>query len=470
MGTNIYQTLVEAQRTAMEQHKASVNFIKDICGEFEEHTQISPRYYEKYDVKRGLRNHDGTGVMAGVTLIGNVKGYIMEDGERTPVPGRLLYRGINVEELVDGFTREERFGFEETAYLLMFGGLPTNAELAQFRDILAYYRELPPKFTEDMILSAPSADIMNKLARSVLALYSYDPDPDNNSLPIEMLQALRLIARFPVIVAHAFAAKQHYFDRGSLYLHRPQPELSVAENFLYSVRHDNQFTAEEAHLLDLCLVLHMEHGGGNNSAFACRVLSSSGTDIYSAIAAAVGSLKGPKHGGANMRVMKMFDEIEANVKDWRDEDEISAYLTRILNKEAGDGSGLIYGMGHAVYTMSDPRAVILKRFAKDMAKRKGMLEEFELFETVEKLTPDLFHSVIGIDKAMCANVDMYSGLVYKMMGIPPELYTPLFAIARIVGWCAHRVEEVYNPYGRIIRPAYKAVAPKRSFVPLAERG
>ena len=470
MGTNIYQTLVEAQRTAMEQHKASVNFIKDICGEFEEHTQISPRYYEKYDVKRGLRNHDGTGVMAGVTLIGNVKGYIMEDGERTPVPGRLLYRGINVEELVDGFTREERFGFEETAYLLMFGGLPTNAELAQFRDILAYYRELPPKFTEDMILSAPSADIMNKLARSVLALYSYDPDPDNNTLPMEMLQALKLVARFPVIVAHAYAAKKHYFDRESLYLHRPQPELSVAENFLYSVRHDNQFTPEEARLLDLCLVLHMEHGGGNNSAFACRVLSSSGTDIYSAIAAAVGSLKGPKHGGANMRVMAMFDEIEANVKNWKDEGEVADYLTRILKKEAGDGSGLIYGMGHAIYTMSDPRAVILKKFAKKQAAEKGMLDEFELFELVEKLTPDLFRAVTGQEKAMCANVDMYSGLVYKMMGIPPELYTPLFAIARIVGWCAHRVEEVYNPYGRIIRPAYKAVAPKRSFVPLAERG
>ena len=470
MGTNIYQTLVEAQRTAMEQHKASVNFIKDICGEFEEHTQISPRYYEKYDVKRGLRNHDGTGVMAGVTLIGNVKGYILEDGERTPVPGRLLYRGINVEELVDGFTREERFGFEETAYLLMFGGLPTGAELAQFRDILAYYRELPPKFTEDMILSAPSSDIMNKLARSVLALYSYDPDPDNNTLPMEMLQAVKLIARFPVIVAHAYAAKKHYFDRESLYLHRPQPELSVAENFLYSVRQDNQFTPEEARLLDLCLVLHMEHGGGNNSAFACRVLSSSGTDIYSAISAAVGSLKGPKHGGANARVMKMFDELESSVKDWKDEDEVAAYIAKILKKEAGDGSGLVYGMGHAIYTLSDPRAVILKRFARKLAADKGMLDEFELFETVEKLTPGLFQAITGQGKAMCANVDLYSGLVYKMMGIPPELYTPLFAIARIVGWCAHRVEEVYNPFGRIIRPAYKAVGPKGSFVPLKDRG
>ena len=321
-----------------------------------------------------------------------------------------------------------------------------------------------------MILKAPSADVMNKLARSVLALYSYDPDPDNNSLPVEMLQALRLIARFPVITAHAFAAKQHYFDRQSLYLHRPQPGLSVAENFLYSVRHDTQFTREEARLLDLCLVLHMEHGGGNNSAFACRVLSSSGTDIYSAISAAVGSLKGPKHGGANARVMKMFDELESSVKDWKDEDEVAAYIAKILKKEAGDGSGLVYGMGHAIYTLSDPRAVILKRFARKLAADKGMLDEFELFETVEKLTPGLFQAITGQGKAMCANVDLYSGLVYKMMGIPPELYTPLFAVARIVGWCAHRVEEVYNPYGRIIRPAYKAVAPRREFIPMEERG
>ncbi len=470
MNMNIIDNLIEARRKATEQYNSSVDFIQGICGEFKRYTQISPKYYEKYDVKRGLRNHDGTGVMAGVTLIGSVKGYIVEDGEKIPSPGQLYYRGIDVEELISGFTAAGRFGFEETAYLLMFGGLPTKDELAQFRNILAYYRELPPNFTEDMILTAPSHDVMNKLARSVLALYSYDPDPDNNTLPIEMLQAIRLIARFPVIVAHAFAAKQHYFDRGSLYLHRPQSDLSVAENFLYSVRHDNQFTPEEAHLLDLCLVLHMEHGGGNNSAFACRVLSSSGTDIYSAIAAAVGSLKGPKHGGANTRVMSMFDEIEANVKDWKDDQEVSSYLTKILKKEAGDGSGLIYGMGHAIYTLSDPRAVILKRFARKMAAEKGMLEEFELFERVERLTPDLFHAVTGQDKSMCANVDMYSGLVYKMMGIPPELYTPLFAIARIVGWCAHRVEEVYNPFGRIIRPAYKAVMPKRSFVPLEDRG
>jgi len=310
---------------------------------------------------------------------------------------------------------------------------------------------------------------MNKLARSTLAMYSYDPDPDNNDLPYELLQAIQLIARYPVIVAHAYACKRHYYDNDSLYLHRPNPALSVAENFLYSVRHDNKFTEDEARLLDLCLVLHMEHGGGNNSAFACRVLSSSGTDIYSAIAAAVGSLKGPRHGGANKKVMEMFDYIKEGVSDWSDDAEVSAFLEKILHKEAGDGSGLIYGMGHAIYTLSDPRAVLLKQFARKVADSKGMLEEFELMERVERLTPDVFHRVTGQDKVMCANVDLYSGLVYKMMDIPPELYTPLFAIARIVGWCAHRVEEVYNSSGRIIRPAYKAISPQRAFVPLEER-
>ena len=324
-------------------------------------------------------------------------------------------------------------------------------------------------FTEDMILKAPSPDVMNKLARAVLALYSYDDDPDNMSLSNQLSQAIQLVARVPVIVAHAFAAKRHYYDNESLYLHRPQEGLGVAENFLYSVRHDNQFTAEEARLLDLCLVLHAEHGGGNNSAFTCRVLSSSGTDIYSAIAAAIGSLKGPRHGGANKKVMEMFGYIEQGVGDWKDDDEVRAYLGKLLKKEAGDRSGLIYGMGHAIYTLSDPRAVILKRFAKNLAQTKGMLDEFELFETVERLTPEVLRTVKGEQKVVCANVDLFSGLVYKMMGIPMELYTPLFAVARVVGWCAHRIEEVYQPGNRIIRPAYKAVAPMRPFVPLDQR-
>jgi len=469
MSRNIYDSLLEAQKTAIKQNADSLDFIQGLCSEFEKYNQISSVYYEKYNVKRGLRNGDGTGVLAGVTKIGNVRGYVLEDGEKTSIPGQLIYRGIDVQDLIQGFTSEDRFGFEETAYLLMFGTLPNMEQLEQFQNILAYFRNLPPSFTEDMILKAPSSDVMNKLARSVLALYSYDPDPDNNSLPVEILQALKLIARFPVIVAHAFAAKRHYFDRESLYLHRPKPELSIAENFLHSVRHDNQFTREEARLLDLCLVLHMEHGGGNNSAFACRVLSSSGTDIYASIAAAVGALKGPKHGGANMRVMEMFSHIQQDVKDWKDDEEIKAYLTKILRKEAGDGSGLIYGMGHAIYTVSDPRAVILKQFARQMAEEKGFLEQFQLFESVERLSPGVFHQVTGQDKEICANVDMYSGLVYKMMGIPPELYTPLFAIARIVGWCAHRIEEVYSPHGRIIRPAYKALAKHQVFVPMAER-
>ena len=454
------------------QNEAKVNstdFIQSLCGEYRKYNQIDPAYYERYRVKRGLRNADGTGVMAGVTQIGNVLGYYLQDGEKLPAPGKLIYRGIDVEELVDGFVRENRFGFEETAYLLLFGALPTREQLAAFQQMLTDNHTLPHMFTEDMIIKAPSPDVMNKLARSVLALYSYDDNPDDMSLSNQLRQAIQLIARVPVIVAHAFAVKRHYYDDESLYLHRPQAGLSVAENFLYSVRHDNQFTQQEARLLDLCLVLHAEHGGGNNSAFTCRVLSSSGTDFYSAIAAAVGSLKGPRHGGANKKVMEMFGYIEDGVKDWKDDDEVRAYLGKLVRKEAGDKSGLIYGMGHAIYTISDPRAVILKKFAKKLAETKGMLDEFELYETVERLTPEVLLSVKGEDKVVCANVDLFSGMVYKMMGIPQELYTPLFAVARIVGWCAHRIEELYQPGNRIIRPAYKAVAPMRTFVPLDQR-
>ena len=447
----------------------SMDFIKSLCGEFQKHNQIDPAYYEKYDVKRGLRNADGTGVMAGVTQIGNVLGYYVQDGERNPMEGRLIYRGIDVNDLVDGFMSEDRFGFEETAYLLLFGALPTREQLALFKGALSAHQALPNMFTEDMILKAPSADVMNKLARAVLALYSYDDAPEDRSLESELRKAIALTARVPTIAAHAFAAKRHYYDQESLYLHRPQEGLSVAENFLWSVRHDNQFTQEEAKLLDLCLVLHAEHGGGNNSAFACRVLSSSGTDIYSAISAAIGSLKGPRHGGANKKVMEMFGHIEAEVSDWTDDDAVRDYLGRLLRKEAGDRSGLIYGMGHAIYTLSDPRAVLLKRFARSLAETKGMLDEFELFERVERLTPEVLRTVKGEEKVVCANVDLFSGLVYKMMGIPMELYTPLFAVARMVGWCAHRIEEVCQPANRIIRPAYKAVAPMRAFVPLDQR-
>ena len=446
-----------------------MDFVTSLCEEYRAHNYIDPSYYERWGVKRGLRNADGTGVLAGVTQIGNVLGYYVQDGERYPMDGKLIYRGINVEELIDGFMREGRFGFEETAYLLLFGALPDRMRLEEFKQALSDNHTLPKMFTEDMILKAPSPDVMNKLARSVLALYSYDDNPDDLSLANQLRQAIQLIARVPVIVAHAFAVKRHYYNDESLYLHRPQPGLSVAENFLYSVRHDNRFTEQDARLLDLCLVLHAEHGGGNNSAFACRVLSSSGTDMYSAVAAAVGSLKGPRHGGANKKVMEMFRYIESDVKDWKDDEEVKDYLGKILRKETGDRSGLIYGMGHAIYTLSDPRAVLLKKFARELAETKGMLDEFQLFEAVERLTPSVLADVKGDKKVVCANIDLYSGFVYKMMGIPEELYTPLFAMARVVGWCAHRLEEVGGSANRIIRPAYKAVAPLRPFVPLDQR-
>ena len=449
--------------------ETSMAFFESLCEEYQKHNYIDPSYYERWGVKRGLRNADGTGVLAGVTQIGNVLGYYVQDGERYPMDGKLIYRGIDVEELIDGFVSEGRFGFEETAYLLLFGALPTRAQLEEFKNILSDNHTLPKMFTEDMILKAPSPDVMNKLARSVLALYSYDENPDDLSLANQLRQAVQLIARVPVIVAHAFAVKRHYYDNESLYLHRPQPGLSVAQNFLYSVRHDNQYTEQEARLLDLCLVLHAEHGGGNNSAFACRVLSSSGTDIYSSIAAAVGSLKGPRHGGANKKVSQMFHAIEEGVADWKDDDEVSAFLDKLLRKEAGDRSGLIYGMGHAIYTLSDPRAVLLKRYARNLAEAKGMMDQFELLEAVERLTPGALVRVKNEKKVVCANIDLYSGFVYQMMGIPEELYTPLFAVARMVGWCAHRIEEVTSPANRIIRPAYKAVAPMRAFVPLDQR-
>ena len=447
----------------------SMEFVGGLCEEFKKNNQIDPGNYAANGVKRGLRNEDGTGVMAGVTLIGNVHGYYIEDGSKVPQEGRLYYRGIDINDLISGFVSENRFGYEETVYLLLFGALPTAGQLETVKHILAEWSRLPTGFTEDMILRAPSRDIMNKLGRSVLALYSYDGDAEDNSLQAELFKALRLIARCPTIVAHAHAVKRHYYDNESLYLHRPQPDLSIAENFLYSIRRDNAFTREEAQLLDLCLVLHAEHGGGNNSAFACRVLSSTGTDIYSAISAAVGSLKGPKHGGANRKVLEMFADIKEHVKDWKDDEEITAYLKKILKGEAGDGSGLIYGMGHAIYTLSDPRALMLKRFARNVASTKGMLEELELLESIERLTPAAFSSEKDSDKVVCANVDLYSGLVYLMLGIPTELHTPLFAIARMVGWCAHRIEEVYNSANRIIRPAYKSVARRGKYIPLSER-
>jgi len=446
-------------------------FISERAGALLDQIKVDRSLLTQNDVKRGLRNADGTGVMAGLTRIGSTQGYYMRDGERVEMEGKLYYRGIDVADIVDGFLKDGRPGFEETAYLLVLGKLPNKPELETFRLMLEDFRELPKGFTEDMILPAPSVNIMNKMSRSVLALYSYDDEPetDERDLERELTRALRLLASCPILAAHAFAAKRHYFDGEGLYLHRSQPGYSMAENFLHSVRRDNSFSEEEARLLDLCMVLHAEHGGGNNSAFACRVLTSSGTDIYSSISAALGSLKGPRHGGANEKVIEMFSYIKKDVKDWTDEDEIATYLDKILRGEAATGDGLIYGMGHAVYTVSDPRAIILKDLARSLAAKKGMLEDFDLMENVEKLAPYALGRAKGTGRVeICANVDMYSGLVYEMLGIPQELYTPLFAVARMAGWCAHRLEEVWSG-GRIIRPAYKAIALDEEYTPLAER-
>ena len=429
---------------------------------------LSKMMRDDVDVKRGLRNSDGTGVMIGYTQIGNVIGYSIVDGERVPMEGHLSYAGYDVVDLIEGYRKENRFGFEEVAYLLLLGRLPNESELDAFKNFLYDYMPLPNNFTEDMILKHPSRDIMNQLGRAVLALYSSDPNPDDTSLENMIRQCFQLIARFPTIIAHSYAVKRHYFDDASLYLHRPVKGLSIAENFLRAIRPNKQYTDEEAKLLDLCLVAHAEHGGGNNSTFTCRVLSSSGTDTYSAISAAVGSLKGPKHGGANRQVMRQFQEIKEAVHDWKDDEEVSNYLRRILKKEVGDHSGLIYGMGRAVYTLSDPRTLMLKKYARSLAEKTGLLPELELMESIERLSPALFAEVTGKEKIMCANVDMYSGLVYTMLGIPQELFTPVFALARITGWCAHRLEEVVTG-GRIIRPAYKAVFRHHDYIPLAER-
>lgn len=443
-------------------------FVASLCDELEKNNRFDPKLYEKFAVKRGLRNADGTGVMAGITSIGNVIGYSMVDSEKTPMEGKLYYRGYEINDLINGFVSGGRFGFEEISYLLLFGSLPTRSQYEDFRRVIAKHMTLPEGFTEDMIIKAPSRDIMNKLARSVLALYSYD-DSAESTEPQDMLhQSIRLIARFSTIVAHCYAVKRHYYDNDSLFLHRPDESLSIAENFLRGVRPYKEFTDEEARLLDLCLVIHAEHGGGNNSAFACRTLASSGTDTYSCVAAAVGALKGPKHGGANNRVMRMFNELKAAVEDPHSDAQVADYLERQLKGQVGDGSGLIYGMGHAVYTLSDPRAVILKKNAKALAEKTGFGEDMELMERIERLTPEVFKAVTGNDKAMCANVDMYSGLVYQMLGIPKELFTPLFATARISGWCAHRIEEVMTN-GRIIRPAFKAVNLSKHYVDMDER-
>lgn len=428
---------------------------------------IEPALYEKYNVKRGLRNKDGTGVLVGLTKIGEVRGYMIDESDKVSIPGKLMYRGINMADIVNENAKRNRHAFEETMYLILMGKLPTKDELSEFKDILSEHRALPAGFTEDMILKAPSPNIMNKLARSVLASYSYDKDPDNLEIGNLLRQSVELIARFPAMVAYAYQAKKHYYDHDSLYLHSPKPDYDTAENILHLIRRDNSFTKLEADTLDLMLVIHAEHGGGNNSSFATHVVSSSGTDTYSAIAAAVGSLKGPKHGGANAKVMGMIDEIKQNC-DWRDEGSLRDYLVKIINKEAYDKTGLIYGMGHAVYTLSDPRAQLLKAKALEMAESTGSTDEFLMYERIERMTPELFSQIKGGGKQLCANVDLYSGFVYSMMNIPEELYTPLFAVSRVASWCAHRMEEVVAG-GKIIRPAYKSVTVKREYTPIEER-
>ncbi|MBN1522867.1 MAG: citrate/2-methylcitrate synthase [Spirochaetales bacterium] len=430
---------------------------------------IKPEYYTKYNVKRGLRNPDGTGVLVGLTTIGHVLGYHIVEGEHTPVDGKLFYRGLEVTEIVKGFQKDNRVGFEETAYLLLFGQLPTKSELAEFCTMLDDVRELPPGFMENMIMKAPSRDIMNKLARSVLAAYSYDDNPDDLSIQNNLRQCIELIARFPTMAAYAYQAKSHYHDGQSLVIHKGERGLSTAENFLHLIRNDSVYTPLEAELLDLCLVLHAEHGGGNNSAFTVHVVTSSGTDIYSAISSGVGSLKGPKHGGANIKVMQMMEDIKANVKDWANESEVKTYLQKIIRKQAYDKSGLIYGIGHAVYTLSDPRAILLRDKARELSKYKNSEEEFHLYELIEQLAPVVFHEEKDSAKTVSANVDFYSGFVYRMLNIPHDLYTPIFAIARIAGWAAHRIEELVSG-GRIMRPAYKSVVNGNDYIPIAERG
>lgn len=429
---------------------------------------IEPELYTKYDVKRGLRDINGKGVLTGLTDISTVLASKKVDGQTVSRDGQLYYRGYDVTDLVKGFTKENRFGFEEITYLLLFGELPTVSELTDFCQLLANYRTLPTSFVRDIIMKAPSRDMMNTLARSVLTLYSYDDRADDISIPNVLRQSLQLISLFPLLSVYGYQAYSHYHDGNSLFIHSPQPNLSTAENILFLLRANSKYTPLEARILDLALVLHMEHGGGNNSTFTTHVVSSSGTDTYSAVASSLGSLKGPKHGGANIKVVKMFEDMKQKVSDWEDDAEISNYLEKILNKEAFDNSGLIYGVGHAVYSYSDPRAVIFKKFVERLSAEKGLEKEFRLYAKVEKLAPEVIAKVRKIYKGVSVNVDFYSGFVYKMLDLPTELFTPIFAIARIVGWSAHRIEELSNN-GKIIRPAYRSISDEQDYRKLDDR-
>ncbi|MCR5725607.1 MAG: citrate/2-methylcitrate synthase [Treponema sp.] len=430
--------------------------------------QIDTSLYGKYDVKRGLRNANGTGVLVGLTRIGDVVGYDLKDGQKVAVPGRLMYRGYNVESLIKDAESHNQFGYEQCAYLLLFGKLPTQTELEEFSAFLGSKRNLPDNFTEDMIMKAPSNDIMNKLARGVLASYSYDRNPEDRSLQNVLRQCIELVSRFSTLAAYGYQAKRRYYDGKSMYIHNPQPNLSTAENFLRLIRSNTEYSDAEAKLLDIALILHAEHGGGNNSSLTIHVVSSADTDTYSAVGAAVGSLKGRRHGGANIRVMEMMDDIKEHVRDWSNEGEVRSYLLQIASKKAFDHTGLIYGMGHAVYTVNDPRASILRDHAGQLAAEKGLLEEFNLYKMIERLAPEILYELHGDGKRICANVDLYSGFVYSMLKIPRELFTPLFAVSRIAGWCAHRIEEIVAG-GRIYRPAYKNVCEELDYIPIEKR-
>ena len=442
--------------------------IRELAKRCLDSSAIEPTLYTEYKVNRGVRDLQGNGVLTGLTEISEIQSSKMVDGQQVPCEGKLFYRGIDVEEIVAGFTNQHRFGFEETTYLLLFGNLPTWEQLKDFQQVLSDYRTLPTSFVRDIIMKAPSSDMMNTLARSVLTLYSYDENANDIRIENVLRQCLQLIALFPLLSVYGYQAYSHYHDGNSLYIHNPLPELSTAENILRVLRPDSSYTDLEARILDLALVLHAEHGGGNNSTFTTHVVSSSGTDTYSVIAASLGSLKGPKHGGANIKVVQMFEDMKNTLPDWEDEDAVSAYLKALLHKEAFDRAGLIYGMGHAVYSLSDPRANIFKKSVKSLSEAKGREKEYKLYSLVERLAPQIISEERRIYKGVSANIDFYSGFVYSMLDLPIELYTPIFAISRIAGWSAHRLEELINA-GKIIRPAYKNVAPRREYIPMEQR-